>query len=354
MINSHKVREVNMKAVVTQDGQIYIADVPVPQVERNFILVETDFSAVSPGTEMMMLMNKPTTPIYMGYSATGLVKEVGEGVTHVQVGQRVACYGAPFVNHAEYLLVPKPLAVPVPSHVDPREASMAGLGAIAIHALRQADLRFGESVVILGLGILGQVMAQIAHAASFRVIGYDLMEERCRMLQAMGIQSVSSTLEELEEEICVQTNGEGVDCVILCAGGKASGLIDQGLNWIRDRGKVLVVGDLKTEFNRENMFRKEAQVLISRAGGPGRYDKSYERDGFEYPIGFVRWTEGRNIAEYIRLLAAGSLNITPLISKQVPFQYASEAYHWYMNSPQDVLGVVFEYATGANNSVMGA
>jgi NADPH2:quinone reductase len=343
-----------MKTVVAQDGQVYITDIPIPQVERNYVLVETEYSAISPGTEMMMLKNKHKSPISLGYSATGVVMEIGEGVSHVHVGQRVACYGAPFVKHAEYLLVPKQLAIPVPSHVDPKEAAMVGLGAIAIHALRQADLRFGEVVVIIGLGILGQIMAQVANAAAFKVIGYDLLEERCQKLQEMGIHSVCRTMEDMEAEIAVHTKGDGVDCVILCAGGKTAGLIDQGLNWIRDRGKVLVVGDLKTEFNRENMFRKEAQVLISRAGGPGRYDKSYEREGFEYPIGFVRWTEGRNMAEYIRLLAAGSLKISQLISRQVPVQHASKAYHWYMNSPQDVLGVVFEYATGANNSVMGA
>jgi NADPH2:quinone reductase len=332
-----------MKVVVSQEGQVKVNDIPLPKVEHNFVLVKTEFSAISPGTELLMLKKRHQVPIPLGYSATGIVTEVGEGVSHVGEGQRVACYGAPYVKHAEYLLVPKHLAVPVPSQVNPKEAAMVGLGAIAIHALRQADLRFGENAIIVGLGILGQIMAQVAHAASIKVIAYDLLLERCNKLKDSGFEIVCRLEEDLEEQVKIQTNAEGVDSVILCANGENTNLIDKGLGWIRDRGNVVIVGDLKMEFSRDLMFNKEANIVISRAGGPGRYDSIYEKGGIQYPIGYVRWTEGKNMAEYIRLLAEGRLNITPLISHIVSVDNVSDVYDSFINYPKTTLGILIEY-----------
>ncbi|MBA4493303.1 zinc-binding alcohol dehydrogenase [Paenactinomyces guangxiensis] len=332
-----------MKVIASREGQLYIIDVPIPEIKQNFILVKTEYSAVSTGTELLILKQKHKSTRHLGYSATGIVMEVGEGVTHVSPGQRVACYGAPYVKHAEYLLVPKHLAVPVPDRVDPKEAAFVGLGAIAIHALRQANLHFGEAAVIVGLGILGQIMAQVAFAASFKVIAHDILLNRCKKLQETGVTTVCNDIEELEEQIRIQTNGQGADSVLLCVNEKKTNLIDKGLAWIRDRGKVVIVGDLKTEFSRELMFRKEAQVLISRAGGPGRYDVTYERDGIEYPIGFVRWPEGRNSEEYIRLCSERRLKIAPLITQTVSINEAPSAYDLLVNHPPDTLGVLIQY-----------
>ncbi|MFD0715786.1 zinc-binding alcohol dehydrogenase [Paenibacillus sp. GCM10027626] len=331
-----------MKAIVALDGQIQLADVPVPQLDDRSVLVQTEYSAISPGTELMMQDVNRHKEVALGYSASGIVKQVGKEVTHLQVGQRVACYGAPYVKHAEMLTVPRHLAVPVPDHVTLVEASTVGLGAIAIHALRQASLQFGESVVVVGLGILGQIIAQIAAAAGLNVIALDIVEERCAAAEKIGLQHICQSPEEVQAKLETSLTEQGADCVIL-AGGKGGELVDQGLQWIRDRGKVVVVGDLQMEFSRELMFAKEAQLLISRAGGPGRYDATYESGGIDYPIGYVRWTEGKNMAEFIRLMAEGLIHISPLISKVMPLAEAEQAYHVFRDNPRDTLGIVLQY-----------
>lgn len=334
-----------MKAVIAQAGEVNINEIPMPSIKRNFVLVKTDYSAISPGTELLTIDRSHVLmkPLRLGYSATGLVTDVGEGVTHLNVGERVACYGGPYVHHAEYLLVPKHLAVPVPSVVDPKEAALVGLGAIAIHALRQADLRFGEHAVIMGLGILGQMMAQVADAASFNVIAFDLLAERRQLLQSTGIHTVCHSVEEVETAVKEHTGGYGVDSVLLCAKGKNTRLIDQGLTWIRDRGSVVIVGDMEISLSRELMFQKEARLLISRAGGPGRYDAAYEREGNPYPIGFIRWTEGNNMAEYIRLLAEKRVRMAPLISQVIPLDDVQSAYESFVERPGETLGVLIKY-----------
>lgn len=330
-----------MKAVVAQFGKVAIADIERLSLPSGHVRIRTEYSAISPGTEMSMIKNSKEQQIVIGYSAVGVVVELGDQVTGLKVGQRVACYGAPYVRHAEELVVPSNLTAAVPDHVSPEEAAFAGLGAIAIHALRIADLRFGESAVVVGLGILGQIIAQISSAAANQVLGLDLNKERVLQMR-QHIDHVYNNQEELEKQIIVTTGGYGADSVILCAGGPGEALINSALKWIRDKGKVVVVGDLTMNFSRELMFGKEAQVLISRAGGPGRYDRGYEFDNKDYPMGFVRWTEGRNVAEYIRLLAEGRIAIQPLISRIVPLNDAVEAYEQYGPS-STIMGTVFKY-----------
>lgn len=328
-----------MKTVVARDGIIQTMDYPKPILKPNFVLIETMYSAISPGTEMSMQRRTGMEPIQLGYSAAGIVREIGPDVTHIQVGQKVACYGAPFVKHAGWLAVPKHLVAEVPEHVDIREAAFAGLGAIAIHALRQANIQFGERAVVIGLGILGQIIAQIGHAASYQMIACDLLSERCEKLKDAGIPAVFTSLEELEAAI----PEEGVDTVLLCAGGDSSGLIDQALTWLRDRGRIVIVGDIKMQFERELMFAKEAEIIISRAGGPGRYDHNYEISGFDYPPGYVRWTEGRNVGEYVRLLADRRVSVGPVISSVLPVERAYEAYQLLEKMPDKTIGVLLDY-----------
>ncbi|WP_409342086.1 zinc-dependent alcohol dehydrogenase [Paenibacillus sp. MBLB4367] len=333
-----------MRAVVGQYGKALVIEENVQEVKEGFVLVKTAFSAISAGTEMTGLKYAGTSFASLGYSAAGTVAEVGGGVRHVKANDRVACYGSPYVKHAEYILVPKHLVVPVPHGVGLLEASTVGLGTIAVHALRQADLRFGEHVVVIGLGLLGQLVAQLADAASAQVIAYDVLQGRCDRLRGTGSITVCTSVEETEEAIRLQTGGAGVDAVIVCASGRETWLIDQSLKWLRDRGKVVIVGDLDMTCTRELMFQKEAQLLISRAGGPGRYDPVYEAQGFDYPIGFVRWTEGRNMAEYLRLLASRRIAVAQLITHQVPLEDASFVYERFVNDPHQTLGVVFAYA----------
>lgn len=331
-----------MKTIVAKDGQIHIMEVARPQTDTNFVLVRTLCSAISPGSEIGLLQRSGGRPVMLGYSVVGIVEEVGSGVTHVLPGQRVACYGAPYVRHAEWLAVPKHLAIPLPENVKSDEAAFVGLGAIAIHALRQADLRFGERLIVAGLGILGQMIAQIAQAVGFETIGYDLIAERCSVMSSCGL-AAAQTQEQVDDWITRCTKGNGADSILLCTGKNSGKLVDKGLEWIRDRGKVVVVGDLPMHYDRDLMFRKEAQVLISRAGGPGRYDPVYEEQGIDYPIGYVRWTQGRNMEEYIRLLAYGKLRIESLISAKTSVHQAVAAYDSIRLSSQQHLGMIITY-----------
>ncbi|WP_010094791.1 zinc-dependent alcohol dehydrogenase [Ornithinibacillus scapharcae] len=331
-----------MKKIVAQHKQVRIVEDEIPQVKPSYILVKTIYSAISPGTELLIIEASEENPITLGYNAMGIVVECGEGITDVKKGDLVACYGAPYVQHAEYLLIPKTLYAKVPDHVEPKEAALVGLGAIAIHALRIADLQFGETAVVVGLGVLGQMIAKIADAAAYNVIACDISTERAGMLTEQNIKSFSS-IEQMESEINVQTNGNGADVVILCAGGKRSPLTKECLKWVRNKGKVVIVGDVEPDFPRELMFSKEAQILISRAGGPGRYDKVYEQQAVDYPYGFVRWTEGRNIAEYIRLISEERIDVRPFIGDVISFRDAPGEYEKLRNKQSTVLTKILNY-----------
>ncbi|MGG1514278.1 zinc-binding alcohol dehydrogenase [Paenibacillus oryzisoli] len=327
-----------MKAVKGINGSAQLLELPDPSMISQFVKVRTQFSVVSVGTELMMISNSGDANL--GYSASGIVEEVGEGVTHVVPGQRVACYGVP--AHREVLLVPKHLVVPVPDNVSQPEAAFVGIGAIAIHALRQANLSFGETVIIAGLGILGQVIARIAHAASYKVIGLELMEERCRILEQIGAKACR-TPEELKLAIEADPACKGADAVLLCASNRKFSMMDDAIGWLRDRGRVVIVGDTGTDFDRDLLFMKEASVHISRAGGPGRYEDTYEQQGVDYPIGFVRWTEGRNMSEFIRLVAEKRLDIRSLITNECMIDDLPSMYKQCFDTPQASMGIVVRY-----------
>ncbi|WP_213524974.1 zinc-binding alcohol dehydrogenase [Paenibacillus sp. J31TS4] len=331
-----------MRTIAAKEGSIVTMQMEEPELRSGHVLIRTVYSAISPGTELGMAKRSGEAPVGLGYSAAGIVERVAPDVTALQPGQRVACYGAPYVRHAELLAVPVNLTAPVPDHVSLEEAAFAGLGAIAIHALRIADLRFGETAVVVGLGILGNITAQIASAAACVTLGLDLQAARAEALRASGVSRAYDSADALEAGLREAAGGQGADSVLLCASGKGEALMNQSLDWIRDRGKLVVVGDLTTEFSRGKMFAKEAQVLISRAGGPGRYDASYERNNVDYPLGFVRWTEGRNTREFIRLLAEHKVSVMPLISGIYPVEQAADAYEEYAG-PNAAMGTLFRY-----------
>ena len=332
-----------MQAIATQQGSIVLVEQPDPAPTAGHVVVRTEYSAISPGTEMGFVQRRSEQPIVLGYSAVGIVETVGDGVNGLTVGQRVACYGAPYARHAERLSMPSNLTAAVPDGVDPREAAFAGLGAIAIHALRTANLSFGESAAIVGLGILGNLIAQIANAAAYRTVGLDLDADRVDALRGLGVPHAYASPEALEERLADAVGPHGVDAALICASGPGEALINRAMSWLRDRGKIVIVGDVTAHYSRGDMFGKEVQVLISRAGGPGRYDASYERDNRDYPIGYVRWTEGRNIGEYIRLLAEKRISVAPLITDVVPLQRAADAYRAYAERRTNVVGTVIQY-----------
>ncbi|WP_214626262.1 zinc-dependent alcohol dehydrogenase [Paenibacillus agaridevorans] len=331
-----------MKAVATQNGQILLAELDKPTPGEGHVLVRTEYSAISPGTEIGCVKLANAQQAVLGYSAVGVVEALGEGVQGLNVGDRIACYGAPYVKHAEWLAVPANLTAVVPDGVDPREAAFVGLGAIAIHALRTADLRFGESAVVVGLGTLGNLIVQIARAGAYRTAGFDMNRERVEMLRSQDMRHMFGSREELERGLEDAVGAGGADAVLVCASGRGEELINSSLQWIRDRGKVVIVGDVTMEFSRELMFRREAQVLISRAGGPGRYDRQYEKENRDYPYGFVRWTEGRNIGEYIRLLAEGHISMKPLITHEYSLEQAATAYDNYLK-PSGAIATLFRH-----------
>ncbi|MWV46993.1 zinc-binding dehydrogenase [Paenibacillus sp. HJL G12] len=324
-----------MRAIKSLNGAAVIAELPDPDVKPQHVKVRIDYSSVSVGTELLMIRTNPEA--FLGYSATGIVLEIGEGVTHVKPGQRVACYGTP--AHREMMISPKHLTVPVPDGVSAEEAAFSGIGAICIHALRQANLQFGETVVIMGVGILGQIIARIAHASNYRVIAMEPMKERRDMLVAAGMMQVCSNEEEMMAALEHITGGKGADSVLICASTRSESLIDNGMRFLRDRGSVVIVGDTGCEFDRDLFFSKEASVHISRAGGPGRYDKDYERFGFDYPIGYVRWTEGRNIEEFLRMVDEKRIDIRSLITDRLSFEQLPEFYGRIIANPRPTMGV---------------
>ncbi|KRG16803.1 zinc-dependent alcohol dehydrogenase [Lederbergia galactosidilytica] len=332
-----------MRKIVAKNQRIEIAQEEIPLLKPAYILVKTKYSVISPGTELGMIENSSDREVPLGYSAMGEVVECGEGINNVKKGDLVACYGAPYVHHGEYLLVPRTLYAKVPKTVEAKEAALAGIGAIAIHALRIAKLQFGETIVVVGLGMLGQMIAKIANAAAYHVIACDLYEERVTMLaHDKGIRAFSS-MEQMEEEILRSTGGHGADAVLLCTGGKRSPLTYESLKWIRNKGKVVIVGDVEPDFPRNLMFGKEAELLISRAGGPGRYDEVYEKQAIDYPYGFVRWTEGRNIAEYIRLVDKRRIDVQPLLKTEIAFNDVLEEFAQLRNKKTSTLTKIIRY-----------
>ncbi|OCA85867.1 alcohol dehydrogenase [Bacillus sp. FJAT-27225] len=333
-----------MKRIVARNKKVEIIEDAMPALDGkpSYVLIKTMYSVISPGTELAILSISENKQVHLGYSAMGEVVECGTDITDVKKGDLVACYGAPYVHHDEYLLVPKTLYAKVPESVDPKEAALGGLGAIAIHALRIANLQFGETVVIVGLGVLGQLIAKIAHAAALNVIAYDLSKSRVDMLKEETIQSFAS-IEEMEEAIQVGTKGHGADAVLLCAGGKRSPLTQECLKWIRKKGKAVIVGDIEPDFPRELMFSKEAELLISRAGGPGRYDTVYEREAIDYPYEYVRWTEGRNVEEYIRLIKEKRIDVEPFIKETVELEEAPKEFEKLFEKDSTTLTKLIHY-----------
>lgn len=332
-----------MKAVAAQNGMITIANIEEPAVDRGLVTVQTKYSVISPGTEMTMLRNSKDRPTFVGYSASGVVLQAGEGVEHVKPGDKVAVYGGPYVRHAEQLAVSKNLVVRVPEHVSLEDAAAVGLGAIAAQALRKARIGFGETVAVVGLGVLGQIAARMAFAAGCNVLACDLLPSRCATArQVHGIQAFDEW-KQMGDYAAVTTLGRGVDAVLLCAGGKDGGLIDQALDLLRISGKVIVVGDIPLSLSRSKMFAKEASLIVSKAGGPGRYDPVYEQESVDYPAGYVRWTEGRNMEAYMDLLASGRLAVADLFKDRFPMAQAAQAYDRYQNTPAGIMGALLEY-----------
>ncbi len=280
----------------------------------------------------------------LGYSCAGQIIDVGAGVTDLKPGDWVACSGASKANHAELVVIPRNLVARIPEGVEPPLACFSTVGAIALQGVRRTDPTLGETVVVVGLGLIGQLTVQLLRAAGCHVIGIDIIPSRLALARAFGASlTLAGNDASLVEAILDQTDRYGADAAILTAGTDSSTILNQAFEYVRERGRVVIVGAIGMDMERATMYRKELDVRISRSTGPGRYDVRYEDGGQDYPLGFVRWTENRNMETVLRLLADGSLNLKPMLSAVFDIAQAPSAYEHLIAQRDKTLAVVLSY-----------
>lgn len=369
-----------MKQVLIKSGDVFVEEVPPPAVPRAGALVRVHSSLISSGTESgnvstggtgALLLKSAQNPLNVekvkrkiasvgvrstldlirnklfefqmpGYSTSGIVVACGEDLHGYRVGDRVACAGIGHAAHAEYNAVPQQLLTSVPDGVSQEEAAFVSLGAIALQGVRQAAPTLGETVVVLGLGLLGQLTAQIARAAGCHVIGCDPIEAKRTLAMQLGAEEVCAP-EVLADTVALLTGGHGADAVIVCAASKSSAVTRQACDLCRQKGRVVVVGAVGLDLEREPLYLKEIDFRLSCSYGPGRYHANYEEHGLDYPIGYVRWTEGRNMAEFLRLIALGRVQVKPLISLSRPVDEAAAAYAAILSPAPDTISALITY-----------
>ena len=369
-----------MIQAIVRRGKVFGEDVPLPSVSEGSLLVKVIYSCVSAGTEISMVQasekslirraveqpgnvkkvfdmvrslgiaktfekmkGRSNTGSVLGYSLSGFIMAIGNGVKDLKIGDRVACAGAGIANHAEYVDVPENLIVRIPNELGFQEASTVALGAIAMQGVRRADITLGEYVVIFGLGNIGQLALQISKNAGCRVIGIDLDERRLRIGKENGADLIlNPDHSDIVKEVTHFTNGYGADKVIFTAGTRSSEPLRKTFQMTRRKGKVVLVGVSGMEIKREDIYPKELDFLISTSYGPGRYDDQYERGGLDYPYAYVRWTENRNMQEYLRELAEGKISLRNLIEKVYPIEKMGEAYEG-LKKPVRPLMTLLEY-----------
>jgi predicted dehydrogenase/threonine dehydrogenase-like Zn-dependent dehydrogenase len=373
-----------MKQVLqsARTGKMEVAEVPVPVVSQGCVLVRIGASLVSAGTERASsefasknllqkarsrpdlvrdvfakvrrdgllsaasaVRNRLDQPTALGYSSAGTIVEIGEGVSDLQVGDRLACAGANYAVHAEYAVIPRMLVARIPSAaVDFESAAFTTLGAVALHGVRVAEAKLGETVAVIGLGLLGQLTVQILNAAGCRVIGFDPVQSRAELAVQLGALAATSTEEEFRD-LCVRhSDARGVDAVLITAETSSSGPVNLASQVARDRGIIVAVGTVGMELQRRLYYEKELDFRISRSYGPGRYDAAYEQKGRDYPIGYVRWSETRNMEAFLQLLADGKVDVKPLITHSYAVENALAAYDLITGEArQPYLGVVIRY-----------
>ncbi|HET6454389.1 MAG TPA: zinc-binding alcohol dehydrogenase [Armatimonadota bacterium] len=342
-----------MKQVfIDGSGQIVVREVEAPELGENGILSKTAYSVISTGTETMGIRARRKNPDpsrpdgHSGYTNSGVVTAVGANVEGIEVGDQVGNYGSPsaFGGHAEVCCIGKHLAIKLPENVSLKEAAFTGLGGIAMQAVRRSQLTFGEHVLVMGLGVLGQIIARICHAAAYQGMASDFLEDRLKLARDAGIRAVNAS-DDVVAAVMDATDGRGADAVLISVATDSAEPITQALKAIRFGGRIVIVGVTKMEVDRSLFFAKEADFVISRAAGPGRYDPSYEGEGNDYPYPYVRWTEGRNLREFIRLLSEKRLRVDDLISHEFPVEQAADAYEQALDRPQETLGVLLKYST---------
>lgn len=370
-----------MKQLLVRSGKVFLQDVPAPVAGPKNVLVRVERSCVSVGTEMagvkmsglplyrralkqphhvkrvlQLMRDQGVARVYKqvkgkldaglatGYSAAGTVIAVGSEVDGIAVGDRVACAGAGVANHAEAIDVPVNLCVPVPQQVSFDAAATVTLGAIAMQGVRRAQPTLGETVVVIGLGILGQITAQLLTANGCRVIGTDVDNKRIATALENGLDhGINPNDGNLVDSIIKLTDGFGADVAIITAASASSDILAQAFQSCRKKARVVIVGDVGLNMARSDIYTKELDVLISCSYGPGRYDPVYEDEGGDYPLAYVRWTENRNMGEYLRLLAAGRVRLDNMLQEPYPIDRAEEAYGRLAGEGEKPLLVLLQY-----------
>ena len=360
-------------------GAVAVQDVPAPIAQPGFVLVRTSASLISAGTERLTVeagkknlvsraieqpalvkkvldkarnegvvatfdavRSKLGSLTALGYSAAGTIAAVGEGVADLRVGDRVACAGVGYASHAEVLSVPKNLCVRVPDVVDFDTAAFGTVGAIALQGLRLAEPTLGESVVVIGLGLIGQIAVQLLTANGCRVFGIDLDEQKIDLAKQLGGEAGCKPDDDATQRVLEWSRGRGADAVLITAATSSDQPVELAGEISRPKGRVVVVGAVGLNLPRKSYYDRELTFLISMSYGPGRYDRNYEERGQDYPFGYVRWTEGRNIEAFLDMIAAGRVNIEPLITHRFKIDDGERAYQ-LITGDEPYLGVLLQY-----------
>jgi len=366
-------------------GKSTIEDVPVPIPREGQALVKTEASLVSAGTERMVVefaekslvgkarsrpdlvrqvldkarreglvntaqaaFNRLDQPMALGYSSAGTIIALGKSMQGFKIGQRVACAGGGYAVHAEYNVVPRNLLTPLPKNVDFESAAFTTLGAIALHGFRLGEPQIGETVAVIGMGLLGLLAAQIATAAGCIVLGIDVDPNRIALASSLGLQAVRRP--EAVDSSAAFTANRGFDVILICADTPSNDPVELAGVIARDRARVVATGAVGLTFPRKVYYEKEISFINSRSYGPGRYDSDYEENGNDYPLGYVRWTEGRNFGAVVDLMASGKLKVQPLITHRFPIEQATQAYEVITGKKKEpFLGVLLTYPQTVEN-----
>ncbi|MGH3914195.1 MAG: bi-domain-containing oxidoreductase [Pseudonocardiaceae bacterium] len=383
-----------MKQVVQnyKTGELALLDVPAPMCKPGGVLVRTRFSLISTGTELMKVgeasmsmlakararpdqvakvvqsaatvgvlatyrkvINRLDSYTPLGYSLCGVVEQVGAGVTDVTVGDLVACAGNEHALHGELNWVPKNLYCRVPDGVAARHAAFGTVGSIAMQGIRRGEPQLGDVALVIGLGLIGQLVVQLLVASGVRVVGVDPDPGRCELAERLGAlvcdDPGSGVVDTATDEL---TAGHGVDQVYLAAGGSSNEPVELAARLSRDRGRVVDIGKCRLDLPWNAYYEKELDVRFSRSYGPGRYDPAYELEGRDYPIGYVRWTERRNLECFLDLIAGGRVDVEPLISQVADFAAAVQTYEGLNSGELKAIAVLFRYPDRPDAEVSGA
>ncbi|MBL8227455.1 MAG: bi-domain-containing oxidoreductase [Bryobacterales bacterium] len=371
-----------MKQVIRKGiRDIIIDEVPDPLPSRHHVLIRPLYSLISSGTETasihqegvlkevadnpshlrkvweVMKVNGPVATIRevsakfheyaaLGYAGAGIVIEKGAEVMDLEIGDRVA-YGGEGTGHGETIITGRNLVARVPAEVPFQDACFATLGSIALNSVRIAQIGLGDRVAVIGMGLVGQLVAQLVRLQGGVVLASDLRPERLELARKLGAHHVLSG-GSIREPVLAATDGKGADCVIVAAAAKSAGPCRTALEICRDRGRMVIVGAVDMSFPWNDMYLKEIQLYMARAYGPGSYDPVYEKQGRDYPFGYVRWTENRNMEEFLRLAATGAIQTRPLVTHEFPLDQAPEAYQTIMAPDSSSLAVLLRYQSAAS------